>query len=275
MAEIGKLNRLRITRAVPFGLYLDGGGDGEILLPRKQAPQDVAAGDEVEVFLYEDDEGIAATTVRPRAMLGQFAALKVVAVTKIGAFLDWGLPKDLLVPFSEQRERMQVGQSYIVYINLDNEGRLVATSKIDKFLDKWPVSYEEGQDVDLLICERTDLGIKAIINNRHWGVLYRDETFKSVRLGEHIKGYIKNIREDGKIDLTLHKQGHEKLGDVAEKVLEKLIKSGGFLPVHDKSPPETIYKIFGESKKSFKSAIGILYKNRRITIEEDGIRLNG
>ena len=274
MAEIGRLNRLRVIRAVPFGLYLDGGSDGEILLPRKQAPEGLAMGDEIEVFLYHDDDVLTATTTPPRALLGQFAALKVVAVTRIGAFLDWGLPKDLLVPISEQKERMQEGRSYIVYINLDDEGRLVASAKIDKFLDKWPVNYDAGQEVELLICDRTDLGLKAIINNRHWGVLYQNELFKNVRFGERVKGYIKTIRDDGKIDLTLHQPGHEKLGDVADKILEKLAKSGGFLPVHDKSSPETIYKIFGESKKSFKSAIGILYKQRRITIDEDGIRLN-
>lgn len=274
MAEIGRLNRLRVIREVPYGLYLDDGSDGEVLLLRKQVPEGVGIGDEVEVFLYHDEDGIAATTTHPRAMLGQFAALKVASVTKIGAFLDWGLPKDLLVPISEQKERMQEGKRYIVYINLDDEGRLVATSRIDRFLDKWPVKYEEGQEVDLLICDRTDLGLKAIINNRHWGVLYKNELFKNVWLGDRVKGYIKKIREDGKIDLTLHKPGYEKLGDVADKVLEKLVKSGGFLPVHDKSSPETIYKLFGESKKSFKNAIGVLYKNRRITIEADGIRLN-
>ncbi len=275
MAEIGRLNRLRVIREAPYGLYLDGGRDGEILLLRKQVPEGVAVGDEVEVFIYHDEDGIAATTIRPRAMLGQFVALKVVSVTKIGAFLDWGLPKDLLVPISEQKDRMQEARRYVVYINLDDEGRLVASSKIDKFLDKWPVTYEEGQEVDLLICDRTDLGLKAIINNRHWGVLYQNELFKNVWLGDVMKGYIKKIREDGKIDLTLHQPGHEKLGAVADKVLETLTKNDGFLPVHDKSSPETIYKLFGESKKSFKSAIGILYKNRRITIETDGIRLNG
>ncbi len=274
MAEIGRLNTLRVIREVPYGLYLDGGSDGEVLLLRKQVPAGVGIGNEIEVFLYHDEDGVAATTLTPRAMLGQFAALKVASITKIGAFLDWGLPKDLLVPTSEQKDRMQEGKRYIVYINLDDEGRLVATSKIDRFLDKWPVNYTEGQAVELLICDRTDLGVKAIINNRHWGVLYQNENFKNVWLGDGVKGYIKKVREDGKIDLTLHQPGHEKLGGVADKILEKLANSDGFLPVHDKSSPETIYKLFGESKKSFKSAIGILYKNRRITIEVDGIRLN-
>lgn len=275
MAEIGRLNRLRVIRETVIGLHLDGGSDGELLLPRRQAPEGVGTDGEVEVFLYHDENGIAATTARPRAMLGQFAVLKAVAITPIGAFLDWGLPKDLLVPISEQKERMQEGRSYIVYINLDDEGRLVASSKIDKFLDRWPASYAEGQEVDLLICDRTDLGLKAIINNRHWGVLYQNELFRNVRFGERVTGYIKTLRDDGKIDLTLHQPGHEKLGGVADKVLEKLTSSGGFLPVHDKSSPETIYRLFGESKKSFKSAIGILYKNRHITIEADGIRLVG
>ena len=275
MIEIGRLNKLRIISEGPSGLYLDGGNDGDILLLRKQVPEGATVGDEVDVFLYHDEEGIAATTTPPRAMLGQFATFKVVSVTQIGAFLDWGLPKDLLVPLSEQTVRMQEGRRYVVYINLDNEGRLVASAKVDKFLDRWPANYQEGQAVDLLICDRTDLGHKAIINHRHWGVLYQNELFKNIWPGDSVKGYIKKIRDDGKIDLTLHQLGHEKLGGLADKVLEKLVNSGGFLPVHDKSSPETIYTLFGESKKSFKSAIGILYKHRRITIEADGIRLNG
>ena len=225
-------------------------------------------------FLNDSDGQAVATTKRPYATVGQFAYLKVVSTTKAGAFLDWGMKKDLLVPFREQRRRMEESKSYLVYLNLDDMGRVVATSKIEKFLDKWPVRYEKGEEVDLIICERSDIGIKAIINHRHWGVLYEAETFKKLRYGQKIKGYIKQIREADKIDLTLHKPGHQKLGDVAERILDKLKQSDGFLPLNDKSAPEEIYKAFGESKKTFKSAIGTLYKKRLISITPKGIQLS-
>ena len=275
MAEIGQINKLRVVKEVPFGVYLDGDEDGEILLPTRFVPEACQVGDELEVFVYFDSEDqIIATTQRPRAVVGKFAYLQVVDVSQVGAFLDWGLSKDLLVPFPEQHTRMQAGKSYVVYVNLDHDGRIVATSKIDKFLDKWPARYEPGQEVSLMIAGRTDLGYKAIINHRHWGLIHDQDVFKPLRYGKKVKGYIKNLREDGKIDLSLRKAGYDKISDLAERILQALDEKGGFVPLHDKSPAEEIKHAFGESKKSFKSAIGSLYKQRKIDIEQGkGIRL--
>jgi len=274
MADLGTFNRLKIIEESPCGALLDGGELGKILLPTKLTPKGYKIGDSVEVFVYLDgDSQTIATTRRPYATVGQFALLKVVATNRAGAFLDWGLRKDLLVPFSEQRRPMQEGRSYLVYLNLDEIGRVVASSKIEKFLDQWPLNYETGQTVELTICEASDIGIKAIINHRHWGVLYEAETFKKLKYGQRVKGYIKQIREDGKIDLTLHRPGHQRLDEMAERIMEKLKQNDGFLPLNDKSPPEAIYQTFGESKKTFKSAIGTLYKNRLITLSKAGIRI--
>ena len=274
MVDVGLMNRLRVVKQVPFGIYLDGGEDGEILLPKKFVPEGCAVGEELEVFIYHNSEDLLiATTQRPRAMVGKFAYLQVKDVSKVGAFLDWGLAKDLLVPFPSQRKRMEVGKSYIVYVNLDDEGRIVATSKIDKFLDRWPARYNDGDEVNLLIVERSDIGYKAIIENRHWGLIHDDEVFKPLRFGKKVKGYIKKMREDGKIDLSLRKHGYAKVTDLGGKILQMLEERGGFIPLHDKSPAEDIKHTFGESKKSFKNAIGNLYKKKKITIEKEGIRL--
>jgi len=276
MAQPGRFNTLPIVAETPQGAMLDAAELGRVLLPAKQCPKHFSVGDEIEVFLYRDgDDQLIATTRRPRARVGQFAYLKVVATSRAGAFLDWGLKKDLLVPRREQRRPMEEGKSYLVYLNLDEQGRVVASSKIEKFLDRWPARYEKGEEVELIICERSDIGIKAIVNHRHWGVLYEAETFRKLRYGQRIRGYIKQVREDGKIDLTLHRPGHHKLGDLAERILDKLGQNEGFLPLNDKSPPEAIYKTFGESKKTFKNAIGTLYKKRLITIGKEGIRLAG
>ncbi|HGX93147.1 MAG TPA: GntR family transcriptional regulator [Candidatus Tenderia sp.] len=274
MADLGTFNTLQIIEQSPYGAFLDGGELGKVLLPTKLCPKGYKTGDTVEVFLYLDgDNQAVATTQRPYATVGQFALLKVVATNSAGAFLNWGLRKDLLVPFSEQRRPMQEGHSYLVYINLDDVGRVVASSKIEKFLDQWPITYEPGQAVDLIICEPSDIGIKAIINHRHWGVLYEAETFKKLKYGQKIRGYIKQVREDEKIDLTLHRPGHQKLSEMAQRIMEKLQQNDGFLPLNDKSPPEAIYKTFGESKKTFKNAIGTLYKSRLITIDNTGIKM--
>jgi len=274
MSDIGQMNHLKVVKQVPFGVYLDGGRNGEILLPTKFVPNDCKVGDLVNVFLYFDSEDqLIATTQRPRATVGKFAYLEVKEVSKVGAFLDWGLQKDLLVPFPMQRRRMQAGKSYIVYVTLDEQGRIVATSKIDKYLDRWPANYKNGEEVSLLIAEQSDIGRKAIVNDRHWGVLYEDEIFKDVRYGKRLKGYIKQVREDGKLDLTLNKPGRGKIADLAEQILVDLQSGTGHLALHDKSPAEDIYKAYGQSKKTFKSAIGQLYKKRLIVIEDDGIRL--
>jgi len=275
MTEIGKLNKLQILREVDFGVYLDGENYGEILMPKKYLPENYKIDDFVEVFVYLDSEDrIIATTEKPYAMVGDFAFLKVVAVSDFGAFLDWGLLKDLLVPFNQQKQKMEEGQSYLVYIYLDEKSeRIAASSKLDKFLDKQPVDYQEEQEVNLIICNKTNIGYKAIINNTHWGVLYTNEVFQTLEKGQKIKGYIKKVREDKKIDLSLYKQGYEKVDDSLNKILDTLKKHDGFIPVTDKSSPETIYKMFGLSKKTYKKIIGALYKKRLISIEKDGIKL--
>lgn len=275
MAEIGKINTLRVIKEVDFGLYLDGGEHGEILIPKRYVPENTKPEDMLEVFIYLDSEDrIIATTDKPLIAVGEFACLKVVAVTQMGAFLDWGLPKDLFVPFREQKQRMEEGKSYVVTLYLDYDSkRLVGSAKIDKFLDNLPPDYPIGEEVDLLISGETDLGFNAIINNRHIGVLYKNEIFQPLKKGDRIKGYIKKIREDEKIDLILQKPGYEKVDSISMKILETLKNHNGFIPVTDKSDPDTIYNLFGVSKKTYKKAVGSLFKFRLIVIEENGIRL--
>jgi len=275
MPEIGKFNTLRVVKAVDFGVYLDGDVLGEILLPRRYVPQGCQPGDSVEVFLYHDSEDrLIATTQRPYAGVGDLALLKVVAVNKFGAFLDWGLPKDLLVPFGEQQQRMQAGRLYMVYVFLDETSRRVAASaKLKKFPAAPPTAFEKGQAVDLQIADRTDMGYKAIIEKRTWGVLYHNEVFQELSQGQRLRGFIKNVRSDGKIDLSLQKPGYEKVPGLSENVLAVIRAHGGFLDVTDKTSAERIYSLFGISKKSFKKAIGALYKAQRISLEKDGIAL--
>jgi predicted RNA-binding protein (virulence factor B family) len=275
MAEIGKISGLKVVRTTGAGVYLDGGALGEIFMPRDHMSGDYRSGDLVEVFIFPDTgDRLLATTGRPYAAVGDFALLKVASLTPVGAFLDWGLKKDLLVPFSEQKERMVEGRSYLVYVYLDEKrNRIVASSKLGRFLDKSPVDFREGQPVDLLIFRRTEIGYTAIINNSRRGMLYRNETFQPLSAGQRIRGFIKKVRPDGKIDLCLQKPGREKVDDVADKIMDALKKSKGFVSVTDKSPPDVIYRLFGASKKTYKKAIGALYKDRLITIEQNGIRL--
>ncbi len=276
MVEIGKTNTLRVVKEVDFGVYLDGEEFGEILLPTRYVPEGTSPEDEVEVFLYFDsDDRLIATTDIPYAQIDQFASLKVVATTKVGAFLDWGLMKDLLVPFREQKVRMVEGVYYIVYVYLDPiSNRIVASSKVDKFIAEEKAEYEVGEEVDLLVYDRTDIGFKAIINGADQGIIFENEVFRKLKTGEALKGYIKQIREDGKIDLSLQKQGMDQVDDFAQVLLNELVECGGFLGLTDKSSPEEIYKYFGVSKKNFKRAVGTLYKKKRIVLSEDGIRLS-
>jgi predicted RNA-binding protein (virulence factor B family) len=275
MIQLGRTYTLDVVKKVDFGFYLAAGELGEVLLPRKYAPDNLRVGTAVEVFLYLDSNALpVATTQKPRAQVGEFAYLKVVDTSNVGAFLDWGLDKDLLVPFAEQHRPMEVGRSYLVTLYIDsNDGRIVASSKIDKFLDDdRPHRFKPGQAVDLIIANSTDLGYKAIINHTHWGVLYKDEVFQRLSFGQSIKGFIKRIRADGKIDLTL--QGGQVTRDKnAEVILNYLKSQNGFAPVHDKSDPKLIADLFGISKGAFKKAIGGLYKKRIISIEKDGIHL--
>ncbi len=277
MITLGKTYTLNVVKSVDFGFYVDAMEMGEVLLPLKHAPGGLAIGDSIEVFLYLDSEGLPiATTQTPKAQVGEFAYLKVLATTDVGAFLDWGLDKDVLVPFAEQHVPMEVGHSYLVYLYLDKaSSRITASSKIDKFLDDdKPHHFKPKQTVDLIIANSTDLGFKAIINHSHWGVLYSDEVHQRLSFGQYKKGFIKNIRPDGKIDLTLH-GGKETRDKYAKIILIYLNKQNGFAPVHDKSDPKLISQLFGMSKGSFKKAIGGLYKQKIITIEKDGIRLVG
>jgi predicted RNA-binding protein (virulence factor B family) len=275
MAEIGKINNLKIVKEVDFGIYLDGGEHGEILLPSRYVPENCKVDEIIKVFIYLDSEDrFIATTEKPYAVVGDFALLKVVSVGSVGVFLDWGLPKDLMVPFREQSPNMEEGKSYMVKIYVDKKSnRIAATTRLDRYLDNEPACFQAGEEVELLICNQTDIGYKAIINNTYWGVLYSNEVFQPLKSGQVTKGYIKKVRDDTKIDLSLHKPGYEKVDEVTETILNVLKQKGGFLPVTDKSTPETIYKLFGVSKKTYKKAIGAIYKKKLITIESDGIKM--
>ncbi len=274
MAEIGKYNSLRVIKEVDFGVYLDGASEGEILMPIRYVPANCKPGDLVDVFVYLDSEDRpVATTEKPFAVVGEFAMLRVNSVNKIGTFLDWGIMKDLLVPFREQKATMMEGRSYLVYIYVDEETkRIAASAKLNKFLDKTLPEYSVGQEVDLIVESETDLGYKAIINNCHWGILYENEVFEQLAKGLKIKGYIKKIRPDNKIDLSLHPLGYEKVDPITQMILDDLKKAGGFIAVSDKSDAEEVYRVFGISKKTFKQAIGSLYKRRIISITTEGIR---
>ena len=277
MALIGRYNSLPVAKLADFGLYLDGGVDGEILLPKRYIPKDepCAVGDWLNVFVYLDSEDrLIATTEKPKVQVGGFASLKVVDINRIGLFLDWGLPKDLLLPHSEEKRPLQVGDYCVVHVFLDRRSRrITATARLDRYLDKVPANYQVGQEVDLLVVEQTDLGFKAIINNQHWGLIHKNEAFKFLRSGMQEKGFIKELRADGKISLSLQPVGQQAAGSLAEQILTRLHEAGGRLALGDKSPPEEIVRLFGVSKGNFKKAIGGLYKQGRIRILDDGIEL--
>lgn len=275
MVSPGQINSLRVVKEVDFGFYLDGAEFGEILLPLRYIPRNLNVDDHVDVFLYYDSEDrLIATTETPLAFAGDFAFLKVKQLTQVGAFLDWGLMKDLLVPFKEQKTEMIGGQSYLVKIYVDEKSqRIVASSKLDRFLDNVPVDFNEGDEVDLQIWEKTNLGYKVIINNTHSGLLYANEIFKPVKPGQKLTGYVKRLRDDEKIDLTLQKQGYIHVDETSTAILDKLKLQGGYIEANDNTSPESIKHIFGVSKKVFKKAIGSLYKARLIVIEDKGIRL--
>lgn len=277
MAAIGRYNSLQITKHTDFGLYLDGGVDGEILLPKRYIPkgEELEVGDWLNVFVYLDSEDrLIATTQKPKVQVGGFASLKVVEINRVGLFLDWGLPKDLLLPHSEEKRPLQVGDYCVVYVYLDQRTRrITATARLDRHLDKTPVRYETGREVDLLVVEKTDMGFKAIINNEHWGLIHNNEVFKFLRGGIRERGFIREVRADGKISLSLQPLGREAASSLSEQILAKLRGAGGQLPLSDKSSPEQISSLFGVSKGNFKKAIGGLYKRGLIVIEADRIRL--
>jgi predicted RNA-binding protein (virulence factor B family) len=277
MALIGRYNSLQVVKHTNFGLYLDGGADGEILLPNRYIPGDIPSEDEdwLNVFIYLDSEDkLLATTEKPKVQVGEFASLKVLEVNSIGVFLDWGLPKDLLLPYSEEKRTLQAGDYCVVHVYLDKHTRrITATARLDRYLDKTPASYSVGEEVDLLVAEATDMGFKAIINNKHWGLIHKNEVFKFMRAGKQEKGFIKEIRSDGNISLSLQPVGEQAASSLNSKILSKLRENNGVLPVSDKSDPQVISNLFGVSKGNFKKAIGALYKQGQIVIHADRIEL--
>ena len=272
--ELGKFNQLEVVKEVDFGMYLDGGEEGEILLPTRYVPENCQIGDVLNVFLYLDnEERLIATTLTPLVQVGEFACLEVAWINQFGAFLNWGLMKDLFVPFSEQKMKMQVGNKYIIHAHLDDESyRIVASAKVDRYLSKEKAAYQPGEEDNILIWQKTDLGFKAIIENKFGGLLYDSEIFQPLKTGMELKAYVKQVREDGKIDLILQKPGFGKVDDFSQALFQYIKDKGGRISLTDKSPAEDIYETFEVSKKTFKKAVGDLYKKRLIVLEEDGIR---
>lgn len=276
MIKIGQNNSFEVVKVMDFGVFLDGKEFGNILLSSRYVPENTKLGDQVDAFIFYDSEReVVATTETPIAQVGEWGVMNIVGANSYGAFADWGIvKKDLLIPFSEQINRLDEGQNVLVYVYTDNaSGRIVGTTKFNRYLDKTAVNYQPGREVDLLIAEVTDLGYKAIVNGEHWGLIFKTEAYGKLFIGKKLKGYIKNVRSDGKIDLSLQKIGTEKMDDLSEKVMSSLNKKDGFIPVSDKSTPEEIFAVFRTSKGTFKKTIGGLYKQGLITIEKEGIRL--
>ena len=275
MAAIGRYNSMQVVKHTGFGLYLDGGADGEILLPKRYIPKNTPTevDDWLNVFVYLDSEDkLIATTDKPKVQVGEFASLKVVEINRVGLFLDWGLPKDLLLPHSEEKRPLQVGDYCVVYVYVDKHTRrITATARLDRYLDRTPPDYAIGEAVDLLVVEATELGFKAIINGQHWGLIHKNEAFKFLRPGMHERGFIKEPRADGKISLSLQPVGSEAPDALQALILQKLEEGQGVLALSDKSPAEEIARQFGVSKGNFKKAIGGLYKQGRIVIHLDRI----
>ncbi len=275
MIKLGEYNNLRVVKEVDFGIYLDGHEMGEILMPKQYVPEETRPGNELDVFLYCDSEDrIIATTLKPKATVGQFACLQVNDVNKTGAFLDWGLPKDLFVAFAEQEREMKIGKTYVVYLYLsDNNTRIAASSKLEKYLQPSPVNYKPGEKVELMLVRQTDLGYQALINASHWGMVFQNEIFTQVAEGQAITGYIKQVRDDGKIDLCLQKPGYDVPHNLLDNIINYLTKNGGSITITDKTNPQIIYRLFGVSKKKYKAALGTLYKQKIITLEKDKVTL--
>lgn len=273
--KLGDFNSLRVVKRVDFGIYLDGGEEGEILLPTRYVPEEVSIGDELEVFIYLDqDERLIATTEKPLAKVGDFAYLEVKWVNEYGAFLGWGLMKDLFCPFREQKKRMVLGQSYIVHVHIDEESyRIVASAKVERYLSEEHPHYRHGDEVDLLIWQKTDLGFKVIVDNQYQGLVYDSQIFRELHGGDRLRGYVSAVRSDGKVDIALQKHGRAQTLDFSERLHEYLFEHDGYCPFTDKSDAEAIYSEFHVSKKVFKRAVGDLYKRRLITLAPDGIEL--
>jgi len=276
MIQLGEYNDLTIIRLTDFGWFLEDEEQNEVLLPNKFVTEDMEAEQKINVFIYKDSEDrITATTQKPFITLNEFACLKVKEVNKMGAFMDWGLDKDLLVPYREQQPKMIEDEYYVVRLVHDEKtDRLYASGRLNKYLITDHLSVEEGEKVDIIIIDETDLGYKAIIDDAHLGLIYKNETFQPIEIGEKMEAWVKNIREeDGKIDLSLQEQGYAHIEPSAQRILEILKENGGFLDLNDKSDPEKIVRIMEMSKKTFKKSLGSLYKQRLISLENNGIRL--
>jgi hypothetical protein len=273
--ELGKYNQLKIVKEVDFGLYLDGGEEGEILLPARYVPYNYEIGQEIEVFIYLDnEERLVATTLKPYVQVGEFAYLQVSWVNQYGAFLDWGLMKDLFCPFREQKRKMEVGRSYIIHTHIDNESfRIVASSKVEKYLSPEKPPYAPDDEVSLLVWQHTNMGYKVIIDNKYQGLVYDNQVFRQLEIGDSLKGYIMQVREDGKVDVALQRSGRQQTLGFADTLLKYMERNGGRCYLHDKSPAEEIYDRFKVSKKVFKKAVGDLYKRRLIEITDHGLLL--
>lgn len=276
MILIGQHQDLTILRHTSVGLYLGDESGEDVLLPNKYCPEKFTIGEKLNVFVYRDyEERKIATNLRPKILMHQFALLRVTSVSNVGAFMDWGLEKELLVPFREQRQKMEAGRWYIVYLDLDKEtDRLYATNKIEKKLQNKSLSVMEGDAVDVLVMKKTDLGFSVIVNQQHEGLIFESDIFSTLNIGDKVKGYVKQIRDDNKLDISLQPIGFENFNDPnCDMILNSLKMHKGFLPIADKSTPEEIYTQFGISKKAYKKAIGTLYKQRKIVLQPDGIKL--
>jgi predicted RNA-binding protein (virulence factor B family) len=274
MVRVGEFNLMKVARAVEFGLYMDDGAEG-ILLPKRFAPANAAVGDEINVFIYHDSEDrLIATTQTPFGVAGDIVKLKAVAVTPQGAFMDWGLMKDIFVPKSQQLQGMMVNGEYLVKIYIDEKtGRVAATERFDSSLSNEELTVEKNEQVKLVVYRRTDIGYLVIINNKHTGVLHHNEIYRNITAGDKFEGFIKNISADNKIDVVAGKQGYQRVEDEAAKILRLLSENDNYLPYYDKSTPDEIYDFFGMSKKTFKMTVGNLYKSKKIALEKTGIRL--
>ncbi|MBK1791558.1 CvfB family protein [Persicirhabdus sediminis] len=275
MAKIGNKHRFQIVKEADFGVYLDARNLGEILMPGKWVPEGLEPGDYVDAFIYVDNQNrLIATTQEPKAEVGQFAFLKCTAVNDMGAFLDWGLEKDLMVPYREQKIRMVEGRWYLVYISMDDEtDRIIASSKLGRYLSDEKPEYDEGEEVQCRLSHLTELGYKVIVNGAHWGLLYKNEVLGDVRIGDTVIAYVKEVKFPDKIDLTMFRPGYDKIDGISEFILIALNEAGGHLDVSDKSSPDEIQNQFGVSKKAFKMAVGKLYRERKIKLVDGGMQV--
>ncbi|TDO96825.1 CvfB family protein [Marinomonas balearica] len=273
--QIGRVNNLRIVKEKEFGVYLDALNLGEILLPKRYVPAKAKIGDELDVFVYLDSEDeLIATTLVPEVQVGEFAGLKAIAVNSVGAFFDWGLPKDLLVPFSQQKNVIEEGQTHLVFVYLDQHtNRIVATSKIDALLNREEPPYRAGDKVDIIVGDKTNIGFKCVIDQRFWGVLFFQDAFRQLRKGERAQAFIKRVREDGKIDLSLQPVGYKKVQNILDDIINHLTENGGEMTVTDKSSPDEINRVFKVSKATFKKALGALYKDKKILLSKGKVTL--